>query len=431
MVLSVLLCLTFAGAPGIENLEKAVEKVNPKVITWRRHFHQYPELSNREKKTAQKIAEHLRTLGLEVQTGIAHTGVVGILRGGKPGAVVGLRADMDALPVTERGELPFKSEVVTEYNGQKVGVMHACGHDTHMAILMGVAEVLAGMKEQIPGTVKFIFQPAEEGPPKGEEGGASMMVEQGVLKNPDVDAIFGLHISSLMDVGYVGFNDSALLASSDDFRILIKGRQAHGSTPWMSADPITTGAQIVSALQTIVSRELDISKRPAVVSVGSFRGGVRSNIIPEEVEIIGTIRSLDMDMRKQIHEALRRKATLIAKSMNTEAIVEVPYSNAYPVTVNNKELVKEMLPSIVAALGMGAKQRIIEMKPLLGAEDFSCYALEVPGFFFFLGGKPLKQLVDKTPSHHTPDFFIDEGSLVLGVRTLSRLALDFLVNREK
>ncbi len=256
------------------------------------------------------------------------------------------------------------------------------------------------------------------------------MVKQGVLKNPNVDAVFGLHISSLMEVGSVGFNDSVLLASADDFRIVIKGKQAHGSTPWMSADPITTGAQIVNALQTIVSRELDISKRPAVVSVGSFHGGARSNIIPEEVEIIGTIRTLDMDMRKQIHEAVRRKATLIAESMNTEAIVEVPYTGAYPVTVNNKELVAEMLPSVKAALGEGAEERIIDMKPLLGAEDFACYALEVPGFFFFLGGKPLDQSVEEAPSHHTPDFIIDEGSLILGVRTLSMLALDYLTNRD-
>ncbi|MDJ0836361.1 MAG: amidohydrolase [Acidobacteriota bacterium] len=407
-------------------IDTAVEAITPKVIEWRRHFHQNPELGNREFKTAAKIAEHLKGLGLEVTTGVAHTGVVGLLRGGKPGPVVALRADIDALPVTERTDVPFASKVRTTYNGQEVGVMHACGHDTHTAILMGVAKVLTDMKERIPGTVKFIFQPAEEGPPEGEEGGAELMVREGVLNNPDVEAIFGLHISAGQEVGTIGYRKGGLLASADDYRITVKGKQAHGSRPWSSVDPIVTGAQIINALQTIVSREIPLTQNAAVVTVGSIHGGVRSNIIPEELTMVGTVRALSPDMRLKIHEAIKRKATLIAQSNGAEAIVEIPLTTAYPVTYNDHQLVDEMLPTLQQVAGAANVQI---MDALTGAEDFSFYAQKVPGFFFFLGGRPKDVPEEEAAGHHTPDFYIDESGLGLGVRALSRLALDYLQHR--
>lgn len=408
-----------------QKIKPALEQVEQKVIEWRRHFHQYPELSNREFNSAKKIAQHLRDLGLDVQTGIAHTGVVAILKGGKPGKVIALRADMDALPVTERVDLPFASKEKAEYNGQQVGVMHACGHDTHMAILMGVAEVLSKAKSELNGTVKFIFQPAEEGAPVGEEGGAELMIKEGVLESPGVDAIFGLHISSQTPVGVIGYRSGGIMASVDDFQIKVKGKQAHGSTPWNSIDPIVVSSQIVNSLQTIVSRQLKLTKQPAVVTVGSIHGGVRSNIIPEEVEMVGTIRALDSDMRKQIHQKIRHIAKHVATSMGASVEVKIPLSTRYPVTYNSPELVNQMLPTLQRVAG---GDNVIVIDPITGAEDFSFYAQKVPGLFFFLGGKAADVSLEDAPSHHTPDFYIDESGMQLGVEMLTNMAIDYLNN---
>ncbi|MDH5630198.1 MAG: amidohydrolase [Gammaproteobacteria bacterium] len=413
----------FAAKPGDNNLEKLVDSVERKVINWRRDFHQNPELSNREFRTAEKVAEHLRSLGIEVQTGVAKTGVVGILKGGLPGKVVALRADMDALPVTERVKLPFASKVKTTYAGQNVGVMHACGHDSHVAILMGVAEVLAQVKDQIPGTIKFIFQPAEEGAPEGEEGGAELMVKEGVLKNPDVDVIFGLHISSQTPVGVIGYRPKGIMASVDDFRITVYGKQVHGSAPWNGIDPVVTASQIVNSLQTIVSRNMPLTQQAAVVTVGSIHGGVRSNIIPEEVQLIGTIRALDDNMRAQIHKRIREIANGVAESMGAKVKVDIPMSTSYPITYNSPLLVDQMLPSMQKQAG---ERNVVLIDAITGAEDFSYFAKEVPGFYFFLGGKPANVPIEKAPAHHTPDFYLDESGFQLGVSTLANMALDYL-----
>jgi len=406
-------------------LQPLINKVEHKVIDWRRHIHQNPELSNREFKTAKLIEQHLRDLGLEVQTGVAHTGVVGVLKGDLPGKVVALRADMDALPVTERVKLPFASKVTSEFAGQTVGVMHACGHDTHVAILMGVAEVLAQKKSQIAGTIKFIFQPAEEGAPEGEEGGAELMIKQGVLKSPDVDAIFGLHISSQTPVGVISYRPGGIMASVDDFRIRVKGQQTHGSAPWNGIDPIVVSSQIINSLQTIVSRQLKLTKQAAVVTIGSIHGGVRSNIIPEEVEMIGTIRALDSEMRTQIHAKIRQIANGVADSMGATVEVDIPMSVQYPVTYNSPKLVDQMLPTVHRTAG---ENNVILIDAITGAEDFSFFAQQVPGFYFFLGGKPLDVPAEEAAAHHTPDFYIDESGMKLGVSTLANMAIDYLNN---
>jgi len=428
-ILSSLLLLSVScgiAANEAEHLAGLIDKVEPKVIDWRRHFHANPELSNREFETAKVIAKHLEALGMEVQTGVAHTGVVGVLRGGLPGKVVALRADMDALPVTESVDLPFASKVKSTYAGQNVGVMHACGHDTHVAILMGVAEVLSKVKDSIPGTVKFIFQPAEEGAPEGEEGGAELMVKEGVLKSPDVDAIFGLHISSKTPVGTLSYRHGGIMASVDDFRIRVHGKQVHGSTPWNGVDPIVVSAQIINSLQTIVSRQMPLTKQAAVVTIGSIHGGVRSNIIPSQVELIGTIRALDEDMRKNIHAKIRKIATNVAASMDATVDIDIPMASSYPVTYNTPALVDYMLPTMVRQAGEG---NVVSIDAITGAEDFSFFANEVPGFFFFLGGmsKDIKQ--EDAPAHHTPEFYIDESGMKLGVKTLSNMALDYLKNK--
>jgi len=402
----------------VDQLSKAIE---PKVIEWRRNIHQNPELSNREFKTAEKVAAHLRSLGIEVQTGIAHTGVVGVLKGAKPGPVVGLRADMDALPVKERVDIPFASEVTTIYNDQEVSVMHACGHDTHVAILMGVAEVLSNMKDELNGTVKFIFQPAEEGAPEGEEGGAGLMVKEGVLKNPDVDVVFGLHINSKTEVGKIGYRPGGTMASSDRLKITVKGAQVHGAYPWDGTDPVATSAQIIMGLQTIVSRRVNLLKAPAVVTVAMVHGGVRSNIIPEEVKLEGTIRSLDPEQQPLIHDEIRKVATNIAESAGATAEVEIIIGN--PVTYNDPELTEQMAPTLKATAGEG---NAFVRLPVTGAEDFSFYAREVPSLFFFLGGMPAGTDVNKAPAHHTPDFYVDDSGLKLGVRALSNLTLDYM-----
>jgi amidohydrolase len=412
----------FAESGVLEaRIDELADKLESQVIQWRRHFHENPELSNREFKTGERIAQHLRDLGLEVKTGIAHTGVVGILRGNRATPVVALRADIDALPVTERVDVPFASKARATYNGQDVGVMHACGHDTHISILMGVASILSEVKEDIPGTVKFIFQPAEEGPPRDEKGGAGLMVEEGVLKDPDVDAIFGLHIFSGFDVGKICYRPGALLAAADVLRIRVKGKQTHGSTPWTGADPITAASQIIGGLQTIISRQTDLTRGPAVISVGAIRGGVRNNIIPEEVILEGTIRSLDPQIQDQIHEKIRLVATRIAETMGTTAEVEI--DKTHPVTFNNYELTKTALATLSRVAG---ESSLVEIPPITGAEDFSYFAREVPGFFFFLGGKPLDVSVKDAAPHHTPDFYIDESGMKLGVKAMANLAVDYL-----
>lgn len=409
-----------------QKTEKLIDDIESKVIEWRRDFHQNPELSNREFKTADKIAKHLKNLGLEVQTGIAHTGVVGILKGGKPGPVVALRADIDGLPVTERTPVPFASKVKSTYNGIETGVMHACGHDTHIAILMGTAEVLTKIKNDINGTVKFIFQPAEEGMPPGENGGAKMMVEEGVLKNPDVDAIFGLHIGAGTDVGKIEYRPGGIMAASQRFVIKVKGKQTHGSRPWGGIDPIVVSAQIINGLQTIISRDTELTKEAAVITVGLIRGGVRSNIIPEEVEMIGTIRTLDYDMQKKLNDEMMRRVPAIAEAFGAKAEIEI--DKGYPITFNHVNLVKEMLPSLQRTAGT---ENVILINAITGAEDFSYFQKKVPGFYFFLGGKPLDVKPEDAASHHTPDFFIDESGLKLGVRSFVNLTLDYMNNHKK
>lgn len=405
------------------DLEARCAAVDARVIEWRRDIHQYPELSNREVRTAAKVADHLRGLGIEVETGVAHTGVVGLIRGGRPGPVVALRADMDALPVTERVDLPFASKETATYGGQTVGVMHACGHDTHVAMLMGAAEVLAGLRDELPGTVKLLFQPAEEGAPEGEEGGAELMVAEGVLRDPDVDVVFGLHIAADREVGTIWTRPGGLMASADDFRIVVHGKQTHGSRPWSGVDPIVASALIVNGLQTIVSRQMELTENAAVVTVGSIHGGVRSNIIPERVEMVGTVRAFDEGMRERIHQAVRRTATSIAESMGATAEVTIPLSTAYPVTSNDPDLLSRMMPTLEAAAGAG---NVHLANAITGAEDFSFFAREVPGLFFFLGGRPPGVAPEDAAPHHTPDFFIDEAGMVLGVRALVRLTLDYL-----
>ena len=407
-----------------QNAQKLIDDIEAKVIEWRRDFHQNPELSNREFKTAEKIAAHLKSLGLEVQTGIAHTGVVGILKGAKPGPVVGLRADIDALPVTERTPIDFASKVTSTYNGVETGVMHACGHDTHIAILMGTAEVLSKMKKDIKGTVKFIFQPAEEGAPEGENGGAKMMVEEGVLKNPDVDVIFGLHIAAGMDVGHISYKPAGIMAASQRFEIKVKGKQTHGSRPWGGVDPIVISAQIINGLQTIISRDTDLTKEAAVISVGLIRAGVRSNIIPEEVEMIGTIRTLDYDMQEKLNAEMKRRVPAIAEAFGATATIKI--DSGYPITYNDVALTNKMLPSLQRAAG---KEKVHLINAITGAEDFSFFQKEIPGFYYFLGGKPLNVKAQDAASHHTPDFFIDESGFKLGVQTFVNLTFDYLNNK--
>lgn len=399
------------------------DKIEQKVIAWRRDFHEHPELGNQEIRTAAIITKHLQALGMQVKTGVAHTGVVGILKGGKPGPVVALRADMDGLPVVERTPLPFASKVKVQYNGKETGVMHACGHDTHVAMLMGVAEILSGMKKDIKGTVKFIFQPAEEGVPRGEQGGAEMMVKEGVLENPKVDAIFGLHISSLIEVGKITYRPGGIYASINDLKIIVKGRSAHGAYPWTSVDPIVAAAQIINNLQTIISRNLNITENAGVVTIGAINGGNRSNIIPEQVEMLGTIRALNVDDEKMLIERVRQVAIKTAESAGATAEVLIPYSSSYPITFNDLALTEKMLPSLQQSAG---KENVQLKPPHTGAEDFSFYQQKVPGLFFNLGGMPKGGNPKTTPSHHTPDFFIDESGLKLGVQALANLALDYI-----
>jgi amidohydrolase len=411
-----------AGAqpnPWAESIDRQAAELESQVIDWRRDIHEHPELSNREYRTAEKVATHLRDLGLDVETGVSKTGVVGVLEGGKPGPVVALRADMDALPVKERVDVPFASTDSAMYNGEKVPVMHACGHDTHVAMLMGAAEILASMREELPGTVKFLFQPAEEGAPRGERGGADVMVEEGALKAPDVDAIFGLHINSQTPVGTIRYRPGPIMAASDVFRITVNGKQTHGSTPWDGTDPVVTASQIVTNLQTVVSRQSELTKEPAVVSVGKIEGGVRNNIIPETVKMVGTVRTLDTTMQRHIHDRIRRVATSTAEGMGATADVEV--DRGYPVTKNDPTLTEKMVPTLKRVA-----DSLAVTDPITGAEDFSYFARNVPGLYVFVGGMPPDMDPDEAPSHHTPDFFIDESGMKYGVRAYANVAAAYL-----
>ncbi len=408
----------FAMAQG-PNLEKDYSAVEGKVIDWRRDIHQNPELGNREFKTAEKIAKHLKSLGIEVQTGVAHTGVVGLLKGDLPGKVVALRADIDALPVIERNDLPYKSTVTSEFLGQKVGVMHACGHDTHTAILMGVAEVLSKNKDKIKGTVKFIFQPSEEGPPPGEEGGALMMVKEGVMENPKVDAIFGLHINSQTPVGVIRYKAGGIMAAAQSFTIKVKGKQSHGSQPWSGVDPILISAKIIDGLQTIISRETELTNEAAVITVGKINSGVRFNIIPESAEMIGTIRTLDYDMKDKLNKRMIEMVETIAKAYGGSATCEI--KEATDITFNDHDLTAQMLPTMQRTAGA---ENVQLQNAVTGAEDFSYYQKEAPGIFFFLGGMTPGN-TESFP-HHTPDFLIDDSGMQLGLRTLTEMTLDYL-----
>ena len=404
-----------------EKINQFSNDIEAEVIAWRRHLHKNPELSNREFKTAKYIAKHLRKLGIEVEEGVAKTGIVGLLKGDLPGKVVALRADMDALPVTERNDLPFKSLVTSQYNGKKTGVMHACGHDTHVAILMGVVEVLSKMKSEIKGTIKFIFQPAEEGAPKGEEGGAELMVKENVLKNPAVDAIFGLHINSATDVGTIKYKSGGIMAAAQTFEINIKGKQAHGSRPWSGVDPILAAASIIQGLQTIISREAELTKEGAVITVGMINAGIRSNIIPESAKLVGTIRTLDYDMQKFINDRMKEMVPAIAKVHRAEATIDI--AKGLPITYNHIELTEKMLPTLQRIAGA---EKVVNMNAITGAEDFSFYQQKIPGLYFFLGGKSLETKTEDASGHHTPEFVIDESGFVLGVKTMTALTLDYL-----
>ncbi|MGB2475977.1 MAG: amidohydrolase [Flavobacteriaceae bacterium] len=400
-----------------QTISKELEK---KVIEWRHQIHQNPELSNREFKTAAKVAQHLRDLGIDVQTEIAYTGVVGILKGKRPGKVLALRADMDALPVTEKNNLPYRSKVKAQFNGQSTGVMHACGHDTHVAILMGVAEYLS-KNNDFAGTVKFIFQPAEEGPPPGEKGGARLMVEEGVLTNPKVDAIYGLHINSATPVGMVLYKDKGIMAAAQRFTIDVQGKQAHGSAPWMSVDPILISAQIINGLQTIISRNSELTKEGAVISVGSIHSGIRFNIIPESTQMIGTIRTLDEGMKQLIIKRMHELVPQIAEAYGGTAKVNITETAA--LTYNDPELTQIAVKSLKKSLG---DENVVEMQAVTGAEDFSAFQEKVPGFYFFLGGLIRGNTPAEAPSHHTPEFVVDDAGMIHGVKAMVHLTLDYL-----
>ncbi len=406
--------------PGAQ-IDARAATLESKVIAWRRDLHQHPELSNREVRTAGVVAGHLKSLGMQVQTGVAHTGVVGLLESGRPGPVIALRADMDALPVTEEVDLPFASRTRAEFNGQEVGVMHACGHDCHVAILMGVAELLAGMKPHLAGSIKFIFQPAEEGPTPGEEGGAALMIRQGVLENPKPEVIFGLHVFAGVEAGTIAYRPGPAMASSDRMRVTVTGRQTHGALPWRGVDPIVISSQIVIGLQTIVSRQVDVSLEPAVVSIGAIKGGVRDNIIPDTVEMLGTVRTFNEDMRADIHARVRNTVEMIARSAGASA--QVHFDNAYPVTVNDIPLTERMVPTLQRVAGA---DKVFVGQKITGYEDFSYYQQKIPGFFYFLGITPRGTDRKQSAPNHSPRFFVDESALLLGVRSLAHVTLDYM-----
>ncbi len=404
-----------------QKIETAINRIEPQCIAWRQEIHKHPELGNREVNTAKLVADHLRKLGIEVKEGVAKTGVVGILRGGKPGPCVALRADMDALPVTERVNIPYASKEKTMYNGEEVGVMHACGHDTHVAMLMSTAEVLAGIKNELKGTVKFIFQPAEEGAPEGEEGGAALMVKEGVMENPKVDAVFGMHIESAIEEGTIEYKSGSFMAAADFFTIKVKGKPSHGSQPWLGIDPIAASAQIIQGLQNIVSRQSELTKAPVVITVGKIQSGVRNNIIPEEAIMLGTIRTLDSDMQKKVHEQFRHTIKTIgdASGVSTEVIIDTKTL----VTYNEPALVKKMLPSLETVIGA---KNVKEREWVTGAEDFSYYGTKAPAFFLYLGGMPKGNDPKTAPPHHTADFFVTNSAMKTGIQAFCQLVTDYM-----
>lgn len=428
ILLQVLFLLLFSGASLLnaqsadyQRTSKMAAEIESKVIEWRHHLHANPELSNREFETAAYVEKHLRSLGLEVKTKVAHTGVIGILKGDKPGNVIALRADMDALPVREIVDLPYASKVEMEYRGETVPVMHACGHDTHVAMLMGAAEVLAKRKSEIAGTIIFIFQPAEEGAPPGEEGGASLIVKEGWMEELSIDRTFGIHINSQTPVGTVRYKPGGMMAASNRFNIKVKGKQAHGSRPWAGVDPITAAAQIIQGLQLIIARQTDLTEEAAVISIGKIEGGVRENIIPNEVNMIGTIRTLDEEMKAEIFRRIHTTATSIAASSGAEA--EVTIEDGNPVTFNDPDFTALMLPTLQATAGA---ESVKITKAITGAEDFSFYAQEVPSLFVFLGGMDPTADPKEAPGHHTPDFQVDDRGMKLGVQLYVNVALDYL-----
>lgn len=422
-----LACIMLLSFPKLNaqsnNLERNFKDIEQKVIDWRRDIHQNPELGNREFRTATLVAKHLRSLGMEVKTEVGVTGVIGVLKGGLPGPVVALRADMDALPVLERTPISFASKATTFYEGKETAVMHACGHDSHVAILMGVAEILSGMQKELKGTVKFIFQPAEEGAPKGEEGGAQLMVKEGALNNPKVDVIFGLHINAQVEVGKITYRPGGMFAGVGDMKITVKGKSSHGAEPWSSVDPIVVSAQIINNLQTIVSRNVNVTKNAAVVTIGAIHGGNRSNIIPEQVEMLGTVRTLSEADEKLVFERIRQIVTKIAEANGTEAILELPYSSHYPVTFNNIALTAKMLPSLQKSTGA---ENVVLVPAETGAEDFSFFANEVPGFYFYVGALPKGKDPETSAPHHTPEFYLDESGFITGVNAMVNLVVDYM-----
>ena len=402
-----------------KNFTALLNEVEPQLISWRQHFHEFPELSNREFKTGAYIADYLKSIGLEVNYPVAKTGVVAILKGGKQGPVVGLRADIDALPIVERAPIAFASKVKSEYNGQSVGVMHACGHDAHTAILMATAKMLKQMQKELPGTVVFLFQPAEEGSPNGEEGGAPLMIKEGVMDNPKMDVIFGLHMAAQLPVGTLGFKSGAAQASSDLFKIIVNGKGSHGAMPWGSIDPIVISAEIIEALQHIVSRESDLTKAPLVISIGSLHSGVRANIIPETAEMLGTIRSLDATMRKETHEKMRRVVQHIAQSAGATATIEI--NTQTMINYNDPRLAKKSLSALNKAAGA---DNVMESRWTTAAEDFSFYGDKAPSFFFSLGGMQKGKNPTEVGGHHTPDFYLEESGFILGVKAFCNLVFD-------
>ena len=398
-----------------------IKEVEAPMIQWRRHFHEFPELSNRETNTGKYIADFLKTLpNVEVKYPVAKTGVVAVLKGGKPGATIALRADIDALPVYERTPVPFASKVTTEFNGQKVNVMHACGHDSHTAMLMATAKVLSTLQKDLPGTVVFLFQPAEEGPPANEEGGAPLMIKEGALDNPKVEAVFGIHISSQTPVGTIKYKSGAFMASSDWFTIKVNGKGSHGSQPWGGIDPIAASAQIIEGLQHIVSRQMDLTNAPVVITVGTINSGVRSNIIPETAEMTGTIRTLDSKMQQDVHQRIKHTAETIAKSSGATADVQIDTKTL--VTYNDPALVKKTLPSLIKAAG---EENVSESTWVTGAEDFSFFAAKAPSFFFNVGAMPKGTDPKNAGPHHTPDFYLDESGFIVGVKAFTQLVFDY------
>ena len=406
-----------------QKIKAASDRLEPKIIEWRRDIHQHPELGNYEIRTSGLIAKHLQSLGIEVRTNVAKTGIVGVLKGGKPGPVVALRADMDALPITERNELPFASKVKSINNGQETGLMHACGHDAHVAILMGVAEIISSMKKDLPGTIKFIFQPAEEGVPVGEVGGAKQMIKEGALENPDADVIFGLHSDPKIEAGKITYRSGPVMAAVNNIRIVIKGKGTHGANPWYGIDPIVVSAQIITNIQTIVSRNLNLTRNPGVVSIGLINGGTRWNIIPEEVLMMGTIRAFSEEDKQMMVDRLKQIINKTAEAAGATAEIQVPYTTDYPAAVNDSSLMEEMLPTLKKAIG---ENNVISALPETVSEDFAFYQQKIPGLFLFFGVMKKGSDPMKVASRHTPEFYLEESGMKTGVRTLANLTLDYL-----